>query len=273
MSEDMIPLRRPGGMNPPVKEESKYPTETIPLPTRGYFYPETHPLAKGTVELKPMTAREEDILANQELIKKGTVLDKLIESLLVDKSFKPEEIFTQDKNAILISIRRFAYGDEYPVTIECPRCSEQNKTVINLGELENKEVNWEQFSKGKNEFSFLLPACNKTITFKLLNQVDDSSIEQELKNLRKISKESNSELTTRLKYIITSIDGNPDKGVIRKFVDEGLLAKDSLALRKHMKEVIPNVDLSFTFQCDKCEHERRMDVPLGATFLWPDVTT
>ena len=278
MSDEMITLRRPGGMNPSTppqqqKEESKYPTETVPLPTKGYFYPEGHPLSKGTIELKQVTAREEDILANQELIKKGTILDKLIESLIVDKSIKSEEIFTQDKNAILMAIRRLAYRDQYPINIECPRCSELNNIVVNLSLIENNEIDWEKLTVGKNEFSFVLPTCKKEVTFKLLNQVDDNSIQQELKNLKKISKEGNYELTTRLKYIITSIDGSSDKSVIRKFVDNELLAKDSLALRNHMKNVIPNIDQSFDFHCEKCDLERRMDIPLGASFLWPDTAS
>ena len=274
MSEETIPLRRPGGMAPsvsPTKEPSKYPTEVVPLPTKGKLYPKGHPLSTGNIELKQMTAREEDILANQELIRKGTVLDKLIESLIVDKSIRVDEIFSQDKNAILIAVRRLAYGDEYPVVIKCPNCSETNKVTINLGTIENKEVSMDAVQDGVNEFSYELPSAKRVITFKLLNQVDELSIEQELKNLKKINKDSNSELTTRLKYVITSVDGNHDKSTIRKFVDEEFMAKDSLALRKHMKEVVPNIDLMFDFKCEKCDHERRMDVPLGASFLWPDI--
>jgi hypothetical protein len=275
MTDEIIPLRRPGGIpvSTQIKEESKYPTENIPLPTEGFFYVEGNPLASGVIELKQMTAREEDILANQDLIKKGTVVDKLIESLIVDKSVRVEDIFTQDKNAILIAVRRLAYGDGYPISVECSRCSTQNKLVIDLNSIKNKEVNWSGMTRGQNRISFKLPSCGKEITFKLLNQTDDNSIEQELKNLKKVSKESSSELTTRLKYIITSVDGNSDQGVIRKFIDTGLLAKDSLALRQHMKEVIPNIDLSFDFHCEKCETERRMDIPMGASFLWPDATT
>jgi len=277
MSDEVIPLRRPGGMNPPVstptKEVTKYPTEMVPLPTKGKLYPKGHPLSSGVIELKQMTAKEEDILANQELIRKGTVLDKLIESLLVDKAVQVAEIFAQDKNAILIAVRRLAYGDEYPVSIKCPNCLEENKVKINLSEIGNKEVNLDNVVEGVNEFSYELPHSKKKLTFKLLNQVDELSIEQELKNLKKINKESNNDLTTRLKYVITSVDGNADKAIIRKFIEQDFLSKDSLALRKHMKEVIPNIDLTFDFTCERCDHERRIDIPLGASFLWPDIET
>jgi hypothetical protein len=121
----------------------KYPTHTIPLPTKGYFYPEGHPLSCGTIEIKEMTAREEDILANQELIKKGKVLDTLISSLLVNKSIRIEDVLVADKNAIFIAIRRFAYGDEYKVAMVCPKCGGENKVTLNLGELREKDVNFE----------------------------------------------------------------------------------------------------------------------------------
>ena len=258
------------------KPESKYPTHIISLPTKGFFYPEGHPLSSGEVELKDMTAKEEDILANQELIKKGKVLDKLIESLLVNKSINPAEILVPDKNGIFIAIRRFAYGDEYPISVTCPQCGGQNKISINLGELKNKPFNFDSVTKGQNSFSFKLPSGTQ-ITYKILNQIDESAIDSELLNLKKISKDSSSELTTRLKYLLTSVNGNPDKAAIRKFVDSSQLsARDSLALRKHIKENNPDVDMTFDFKCSDptnkgCSLERRSDVPIGASFLWPDI--
>lgn len=252
------------------KPETKYPTEVVPLPTKGWFYPEGHPLSKGEIEVKQMTAKEEDILANQELIKRGKVLDKLLESLVVDKSIKVEDILIPDKNAIFISIRRLAYGDDYPVVITCPQCTKQNRVVINLSELNYKPFNFDNYPKGINNFTFKLPS-GTTITYKLLSQVDETSVEAELSQLRKAVKDANGELTTRLKYIITSVENNTDRAAIRKFVDERLTARDSLALRKHMREHNPDIDMTFDFKCTECGFERRLDVPIGASFLWPDV--
>ena len=283
MSENnqTIPIRRPvvnlpdfiaKAQSDASQPKEKYPSEMIPLPTKGWFYPEGHPLASGEIEIKQMTAREEDLLANQELIKKGKVLDKLIESLVVDKSIRIQEILIPDKNAILISIRRLAYGDEYPVTVTCPACSESNRVSVNLGTVENKPFDFDSYPKGQNSFEFKLPNSGVTITYKLLNQIDEQSVEAELNNLKKLSKgESSKEYTTRLKYLITSIDGNPDKGLIRKFIEEQLSAKDSLALRKQMRETNPDVDFSFDFKCNNCSYERRMDIPMGLSFLWPDI--
>lgn len=276
-----IPLRRPVVNVPdfvtkaqsdvPQPKDNKYPTEVIPLPTKGWFYQETNPLASGTIEVKQMTAKEEDLLANQELIKKGKVLDKLIESLIVDKSVRIQDILIPDKNAIFISIRRLAYGDDYPVTITCPGCAAANKVNINLSDLAYKQFKFEEHPKGQNSFTFKLPSSGVTITYKLLNQSDEESIDAELAQIKKISKENTAELTTRLKYLITSIDGNTERAAIRRFIEDKLSARDSLALRKHMREHNPDVDMGFDFKCSECNLERRLDMPIGASFLWPDI--
>lgn len=253
------------------KQESKYPTEMVPLPTKGWFYPDGDPLSLGEIEIKQMSAREEDILANQDLIKKGKVLDKLLESLVVNKSIDIDKILIPDKNAIFISIRRLAYGDEYPVKITCPQCSAQNNVSINLSELVYKPFDFENLPRGENSFLFELPFSKIQITYKILNQLDEKSIETELDSLKKINKDVSRELTTRLIYLITSVGGNPDKNIIRKFVNEQLTARDSQMLRKYTNEHNPNVDMTFNFVCNDCNLERKLVVPIGANFLWPDL--
>lgn len=278
---ETIPIKRPSVAIPDFvanaavvasqKQEVKYPTEIIPLPTKGWFYSEGNPLSSGEIEIKQMTAKEEDILANQDLIKKGKVLDKLLESLVVNKDIKIADILVPDKNAIFIAIRRLAYGDDYPVSITCPQCNAQNKVKINLAELNFKPFNFDDHQKGQNSFVFKAPS-GLELTYKLLCQVDELSIDAELVQLKRISKDSSSDLTTRLKYLITAVNGNTDRQTIRKFVDSAQFsAKDSLALRKHMREHNPDIDMAFDFKCNECSYERRSDVPIGASFLWPDL--
>lgn len=274
MSEK-IPIRRPTGTVDPSTplEQPKYPTDTVSLPTKGWFYPLENPLSSGEVEIKQMTAREEDILANQDLIRKGKVLDKLLQSLLINKTIDYRDILTPDKNAIFIAIRRLAYGDTYTVNFVCPGCGERSRVDINLSELEDRVVDVEKFPKGENNFEFTLPRSGIKITYKLLNQHDDDAMEKELMGIRKINKENTSEITTRFKYVITSVNGDTEKQVIRKFVDEDLLAVDSRALREFIRENTPDIDMRFNFKCSNCELERRMDIPVGASFLWPDIET
>jgi len=254
----------------PAQAEQKFdfPTEYIDLPSEGYFYPTSSPLSSGRIQLKYMTAREEDILTNQNLIKKGVVLDELLKALIVSPNIKLDDILIGDKNAIFVAARRLEYGDEYPAKITCPKCGEENDVKINLSELKAKSFDFTKYTKGENAFSFELPASKKTVVYKLLTHKDEGDIELELKGLAKISKANAPELTTRLKYSIVSIDGNGDRGGVKKFVD-GMLARDSMALRKHIRENTPDLDMSFDFTCSACGHNERMAMPLGVDFFWP----
>lgn len=251
-----------------VEQKFDFPVEYIDLPSEGYFYPSSSPLSSGRIQLKYMTAREEDILTNQNLIKKGVVLDELLKALIVTPNVKLDDILVGDKNAIFVAARRLAYGDEYPAKITCPKCGEENDVKINLGTLKSREFDFSKYTKGENAFSFTLPVSGKTLVYKLLTHKDETDIDTELKGLAKISKTNTPEMTTRLKYSIVSVDGNSDRGGVKKFVDN-MLAKDSMALRKHIRENTPDLDMNFDFTCSACGHNERMAMPLGVDFFWP----
>jgi hypothetical protein len=238
--------------------EFKFPTEEVELPTKGLLYPEGHPLRSGKIEIKYMTAKEEDILSNKSYIQKGIVLDKLLESVIVTK-VKLKDLLIGDKNAILIAARILGYGATYKVSINGEEQS------IDLTQLENKPFDSSALIDGKNEFSFTLPNSSNLITYKMLDGHEEAKIEAELKGLAKINKDHTPTLTTRLKYTITSVDGDSDKKTIREFVDNYLLARDSRALREHMKQQQPDVDMSYIL-----DNGEEVEIPLGLTFFWPD---
>ena len=208
-------------------EESKFkmPTETVDLPSKGLLYPEGSELAKGVVEMKYMTAKEEDILTNQTYIKNGTVLDKLIRSLIVSKIVY-DDLLVGDKNAIMIAARILGYGSDYTFEYN------GEPQLVDLSQIESKPLKEELFSSRVNEFSFTLPHSKNSITFKLLTHKDEQDINRELEGLKKINKDADTSLSTRLKYMITSVEGEREKKDIREFVDNYLLAKDSRALRE-----------------------------------------
>jgi len=195
-------------------------------------------------------------------------LDELLKALIVTQNVKLDDILVGDKNAIFIAARRLAYGDEYPAKITCPKCGEENEVKINLGELKSKEFDFSKYTKGENAFSFQLPISKKTVVYRLLTHKDEGDIDAELKGLAKISKANTPEMTTRLKYSIVSVDGNSDRGVVKKFVDN-MLAKDSMALRRYIRENTPDMDMTFDFTCSACGHNERMAMPLGVDFFWP----
>ena len=269
--QNTIPIRRPGASTAPqsAPEVPQYPTEIVPLPSKGWFYDESNPMSSGQIEVKMMTAKEEDILTNQNYAKKGIIFDKLIQSLVVDKNIDLDTIFVMDQNAIMIAIRRLAYGDSYKVRIECPKCGDFNDVDIDLSKFEEKDVDVSKFTKGINEFEFTLPKSQKHITYKILTQNDQQNIESEFKQLHKANKESSAEITIRLKYLLTSIDGNRDKIYIKNFIST-MLAFDARALRDEMSKALPTLDTDFDFECLTCSHSERMDVPITAQFFWPD---
>nr|BAR35378.1 hypothetical protein [uncultured Mediterranean phage uvMED] len=249
----------------------EYPSEVVDLPSRGWFYDPTSPLASGKIDIKYMTAREEDILTSQNLIKKGVVLDKLLEALIVTPNVKLNDILVGDKNAIFIAARILAYGKDYKVKFKDPSNNEDVEDTIDLSKIEPKEFDFDAYEKGSNIFSFELPFSKKTVHWTLLTHQDEQNIDTELKALKKFTKNKNetSEVTTRLKYVIKAIDGNEDRSKIKSFVDRELLARDSLAFREHIKENTPDLDMTFNFESEDTGYEERMTIPLGVDFFYP----
>ena len=243
-----------------MDEKFKLPTETIELPSKGLLYPEDSELAKGTIEIKYMTAKEEDILTNQSYIRNGTVLDKLLKSVIVSK-INYDDLLIGDKNAIMVAARVLGYGSDYTFEYN------GEPQTVDLSLIENKPLKEELFKNKVNEFTFTLPKSKNTITFKFLTHKDEQDINRELEGLKKINKDTSPELSTRLKYIITSVEEKRDKKDIRDFVDNYFLAQDSRALREYIREIQPDVDL--TFFPDGSND--RINIPIGISFFWPDI--
>lgn len=244
------------------QEEQTYdfPTEKVELPSKGLVYPETNPLSKGFILMRYMRAKEEDILTNQSFIQNGTVLDKLMQSLIVTK-INYDDLIVGDKNAIMVAARVLGYGKDYTVSYAG---EEEN---IDLSLLENKPFD-ETFvpKNGVNEFTFTTPSTGDVLTYKILTHGDEIKIKADLEGLKKINKEGNPELSTRLKYMITSINGNREQKDIRSYVDNTMLVQDSRALRKHIKSVQPDVNLTFMPKGS----DKLIDIPIGINFFWPD---
>lgn len=245
-----------------MESKFKLPTETVELPSRGLLYPEGHALSSGTIEMKYMTAREEDILTNQNYIRQGTVIDKLLQSLIVTE-VPYDDILIGDKNAIMVAARILSYGKDYDFDLG------NGKQTVDLSTFNNKELDESLYKKGQNEFDFTLPHTDNVITFKLLTHGDEKKIEQEVKGLQKINKDNITEATTRLKYMITSINGSREKKDVREFVDYGLLARDARALRDEYNRVSPDIDLTYSYT-DLDGAEKEAVLPITLNFFWPD---
>jgi hypothetical protein len=266
MADETIPVVK----NNPAKTANSQPTVTVKLPSGGLYYPETSPLSLGTLEIYQVTARHEDILSNTQLLKKGTVLDEFLKALIATPGVTINDILMGDKNALFIEARKSAYGELYTSKIKCTSCSVESEVETDLSVLTPKPVA-SGAKKGENKFTFVLPNSKKTVVWSLLTHKEDAEIDIELKKLASLGMGSSPELTTRLKYIIRSVDGDTDRGKVKNFVDTQLSAKDSLALRRNVRENTPDIDMSFTFTCPECGHVEKMGIPLGASFFWPNV--
>ncbi len=249
---------------------SKFPSETVDLPSKGWFYPEDHPLASGQIDVFLMTAKHEDILTSRNLIEKGIVLDKLFEALIATPGVKFDDLLVGDKNGLMVAARILGYGKEYDCTVQCPTCGTASEETVNLEEL--GEIAFEQTpeTKGKTEFDFLLPFSKKTVTFKLPTQRDERAIENEVEALDKaLGGDVSSVITTRLRYLIVAVDGDRTKSTINAFA-ETMPIRDSKAFRKHLEAVAPDVDFRVDHTCGQCGTKVRVEVPITASFFWPD---
>lgn len=239
------------------------PTETVDLPSKGLLYPEDSPLSSGTVEMKYMTAKEEDILTNPNYIADGSVMDKLLSSLIINKGIKIHELIVGDKNALFIAARILSYGKDYDIELR------GQKVTIDLSKLTNKKVNYELYKKSNNNFELKLPNTDNVVTIKCLTGADEKAINDEVQGNKKIKKDSNTLSSSRLKHIITSVNGMTEKKDVRHFVDNFLLAKDAREIRKYYAEINPDIDLKYK-HTNESGREEVIDIPIGIDFFWPD---
>ena len=248
--------------------QPQFPAEEVTLPSKGLLYPENSSIRSGKIEMKYMTAREEDILTNQNYIKNGVAIDKLLKSLIISPIIF-DDLLLGDKNAIMIAARILGYGAEYEIRKIHPQTGMESDGIIDLSKIKDKELNKDLITEGKNEFDFLLPTSKTDITFKLLTHSDESKIDTEIEGMKKLNK--NTSGTIRLKHTILSVNGDYEKSTIRNFVDNQFLAKEAREFRKHVAQIQPSVDLSFDYE-DNEGNITKVDIPVGLDFFWPDAT-
>ena len=246
-----------------MEEQQKFPTEVIDLPSKGKLYPKDSPLSNGKLELKYMTAREEDILTSANLIKKGIAIDKLLDSLIVTEGIKIDDLILGDKNAVMVAARVLAYGPEYVCDITVPITGENIKHTFNLADCPFREI---PDGINGNSFSIDLPISKKTIEFKLLTGKEEKLIDEELKASKKTGSDISPELTTRLRHVILSVDDDSKPATINNFVNN-MLARDSLTLRQKINAISPDIELKQEIEVGGDVVE--VDIPLTTEFFWP----
>ena len=250
------------------------PTEFVELPSRGEHYPEDHPFQnKEVVEIRHMTAKDEDILTSRSLLKKGLAIDRLIQSILVDKTVDTDSLLIGDKNAILVQTRIHAYGPTYDTRVLCPACSTSGTNSFNLMEVElNHGDNWAEMNvegpTENNTFLIKLPKSGLTAEVRLLTGLDEKSVLKLIENRRK-NQLAETPVTTQMKQFVVSIDGHTDRTQLNQFIDN-MPTLDAQYLRVAYNRVVPNVDMTLPYNCAECGTESRLEVPFTADFFWPN---
>jgi len=244
------------------------PTQFVELPSKGKYYPEGHPLhGKETIEIKFMTAKEEDILASQELIKKGVVLDRLIKSIVVDKRVSPDDMLLGDKTAIMYAARISAYGPEYHTKYFCRSCSNAIEHTFDLNEIKPKDQEDLEVEYEDGHFVCTAPVTGVKVALRLLTGKDEKEMAAFLKKKKK-NNESMGSLITQMLYIIHSINGVDAKVQIYNFI-QNMPFRDSKYIREVYAKISPSMNTQVEVTCNNCYAEQEVELPMSVEFFWP----
>ena len=246
-----------------MANDQKFPSEVIDLPSEGRLYPKDSPLREGKIEIKYMTAKEEDILTSQNLIKKGVVIDRLIDSLILTNGVRTGDLVLGDKNAVMVAARVLAYGPEYTCEITHPKTGEKLTETFNLADCPFKKL---PKDVTENNFEVELPVSKKKIKFSLLTGKQEELIAKDLKASKKTGTGVSPELTTRLRYLIKEVDGDSSQSVINQTA-VNMLARDSMFLRAELTKVAPDIELNQEIEIG--DDVVTVDIPMTTEFFWP----
>ena len=245
------------------------PTEFIELPTQGKFYPSDHPLHNAeTVEMRYMTAKETDILTSTSLLKKGVAVDRMLESLFVDKNIKASQLFIGDKNALILAARINGFGSEYTAQVGCQNCGKTSEHVFELNEVKPKEVPSNINFSTNGTFFIKLPKTGVEAECQLLTGDHEKELASTAEKKKRL-KLPDTILTDQYKKIIVSLNTVSDRSTVEEFVDI-MPAQDALHLRKEYESARPDMDMSYSYECESCNAENDVDIPFSANFFWPD---
>ena len=281
-NEDRLGTKSIDGDAPPQTREAQSgasfsfstPTEFVELPSRGRFYPEGHSLCgKEEIEIKHMTAKDEDILTSETLIKKGMAIDRLLQNVVVDKSIDIRSMLIGDKNALIVATRMTGYGSDYRTQVRCPACAKSVEQTFDLNKYSIYEANEDDVSEDgivieKNgTFKLMMPVSKVDVGVKLMNGYDEDRLNKMAEKKRK-NKLPLTSLTDQLRQMIVSVNGDSSGEMISNFI-EHMPARDSRYLRTTYQKVVPNIDMAQEFSCASCGHAQELEVPFTVDFFWP----
>jgi hypothetical protein len=275
MSERISLANTPAAPAQPGDADYSPPSELVPLPSKGKVYSTDSVFHDvESVEIRPMTTRDEDILSSRALLKQGKAIDALLKSCLIQRALvDPSQLLIGDRNAVLVAVRITGYGAEYKPEVECPKCDEKSRPQppFDLAQMSIKPLGAEPITVGVNAFKFTLPLSKRDVVFKLLTGADERELSQILEQQKKKGSGPlgvEAIVTTRLWMHIVKIGEEEDRNKLMKVI-HGLSPRDSRALRKHIEEISPGIDMNQKFVCPACGEESEVDAPMSVEFFWP----
>lgn len=251
--------------------QQTFPSNAVSLPSKGLIYPSDNPLFEGIVEVKCMTAKEENILTTESYIKQEIVIDKFLQSMVVSPKFNYDSLLIGDKDALMLASRIYGYGEIYTVEVQTPSGKKQ-KVDINLEEVPNKEIDESLFRRGENRFNYEFENRfgKYNIEFKLLTVGDQKRIDSRLKKYKTAGAEDR-QVTVRLEEMILSINGNDDRNFIRLFLENEFLARDSRSFRNYVAEIQPGPNLEIELTDEETGEPFRTEIAIRPDIFWPDI--
>lgn len=282
MSDDVRPqndvfkpetVKAPAGAQLAGAQQFEVPVDSVPLPSRGKCYPPTSPLhGREYIDIKAMTAHEEDILTSKALLKNGTVITHLLKSCIVDRTVNPDDMLVGDRTALMIALRITGYGSEYKLDVECPVCETKQQYPFQLADLPVKFLDIDPIAPFTNEFEFVCPLRKNRLTFRLLTGADEAEllVDRQARK-KKLGAQLETNVTSNLIRQIVSVDGHTDRNMIAQYV-RSMPALDSRMLRKYISDIEPGMEMRGKMTCSnaECGETSEVDVPIGASFFWPD---
>lgn len=249
------------------------PTEFVELPSKGAFYGVEHPLHnQEVIEIRHMTAKDEDILTSRALLKKGLAIDRLLQNIIVNKNIDVDSLLVGDRNAVLVETRIHAYGPEYNTRAGCPACGTNSENIFNLTEVGTSAGEWADMNvegpTANNTFLITLPKTGLQAEVRLLTGADEKQLLRIIENRRK-NKLSETPVTMQMKQFVVSIDGHTNRTELNSFIDN-MPTLDAQYLRVAYNAVVPNIDMTLPYSCGECGTDSRLEVPFTAEFFWPN---
>lgn len=253
----------------PADDEYAPPVTSVKLPSRGLTYPLESPLHRiEALDIRAVTAKEENILGSPSLIKKGIVLTELMRAVITNRTVDPDAMLVGDRNAVLVSIRVSAYGPRYAATVSCPECGEGQDHDFDLSKLTLKTLDVAPAGgPGNNEFDFKLPVSGRDVRFKLMDASTVAKLDRDMEAVRKKTGREQG-VTMRLLSQVTALQGVSDVKNMPRAI-ENLAAQDAKALRTYMDEIAPGVNMEQEFECSSCGRISEVEIPVGTEFFWP----